>query len=51
MTVAIVGVGETEPSRRDPRTVPELAADEDGRIGLLHRLGFKRGIQDLEMFS
>ena len=27
MTVAIVGVGETEPSRRDPRTVPELAAD------------------------
>lgn len=27
MTIAIVGVGETEPSRRDPRSVAELAAD------------------------
>jgi acetyl-CoA acetyltransferase len=27
VTVAIVGVGETEPSRRDPRSVAELAAD------------------------
>lgn len=27
MTVAIVGVGETVPTRRDPRPVPELAVD------------------------
>jgi acetyl-CoA acetyltransferase len=27
MAVAIVGVGETDPTRRDPRTVAELAAD------------------------
>jgi acetyl-CoA acetyltransferase len=27
VSIAIVGVGETEPSRRDPRSLPELAAD------------------------
>ena len=27
MSIAIVGVGETEPSWRDPRSLPELAAD------------------------
>lgn len=34
MTVAIVGVGETTPSRRDPRGVAELAADAT-RLALL----------------
>jgi hypothetical protein len=27
VAIAIVGVGETQPSRKDPRTVAELSAD------------------------